>query len=125
ESFRQRGIIREVGECDFRLDHPELGEVAAGVRVLCPERWPERVDLGEREAVRLHVELARHGQEGLAAEEVLREVYRALRRAGQGGEIERGYPKQRARPLGVGRGDDRRIHPEKAVLVEEPMNRLR
>ena len=70
----QRGVVREIGERDFRLDHPELGEVAAGVRVLGAERRAERVDLGEREAIGLDVELAGHGQERFAAEEVLGEV---------------------------------------------------
>src|SRR6516162_11739665 len=68
QRFRQRGIVRKVGEGDLRLDHPELGEVAAGVGVLRAKRRPERVDLGERETVRLHVELPRHRQERLAAE---------------------------------------------------------
>ena len=68
------GIVREVGEGDLRLDHPELGEVPAGVGVLGAERRPEGVDLGERQAVRLDVELTRDGQEGGSAEEVLAEV---------------------------------------------------
>src|SRR5208337_1711281 len=38
-------------------DHSELGEVAAGVRVLRTECRPERVDLGKRPTVRLDVEL--------------------------------------------------------------------
>ncbi|MGB9647788.1 MAG: hypothetical protein WCB44_22115 [Stellaceae bacterium] len=33
QPFRQCRIVREVGERDLRLDHPKLGEVAAGVRV--------------------------------------------------------------------------------------------
>jgi len=101
EPFRQRRIVGEVGERDLRLDHPELGEVAAGVRVLGPERRPEGVDLGKREAVGLDVELPRHRQERLAAKEILREIDLALRRAWQVGEIERGDPEQLPRPLCV------------------------
>ena len=101
--FRQRRIVGEIGEGDLRLDHPELGEVAAGVGVLRAEGRPERVDLGQREAVGLDVELPRHRQERLAAEEILREVHLALRRARQVGEIERRHPEQLPRPLGVGR----------------------
>ena len=52
-------IVREVGEGDLRLDHPELGEVAAGVRVLGTEGRPEGVDLGQRQTVGLDIELAR------------------------------------------------------------------
>ena len=43
--FRQVGIGREIGKGDLGLDHPELGEVAAGVAVLGAERRSERVDL--------------------------------------------------------------------------------
>ena len=71
----------------------------AGVGVLGPERRPEGVDLAERQAVGLDVELPRHGEERLAAEEILREVDLALRRARQVGEIERRHPEQRARAL--------------------------
>ena len=66
EPLGERRVVGEIGERDLRLDHPELGEVAAGVRVLRAERRPERVDLGQRQAVRLDVELARHGEERLA-----------------------------------------------------------
>ena len=52
QRFRQCRDVREVGKRDLRLDHPELGEVAAGVRVLRAEGRPEGVDLGQREAAR-------------------------------------------------------------------------
>jgi hypothetical protein len=42
-----------------RFDHPELSEVAAGVRVLGAESRGERTDLREREALGPDVELAR------------------------------------------------------------------
>ena len=116
-------LSRKVGERDLGLDHPELGEVAAGVRVLGAERRAEGVDLREREAVGLDVELAGDGEEGLAAEEVLGEVDLAAV-ARQVREIERRDPEQRARALGVGRGDDRRVDPEEAALVEEAVDRL-
>jgi hypothetical protein len=41
QRFRERRIVREVGERDFWLDHPELGEVAAGVQVLCGNVGPK------------------------------------------------------------------------------------
>ena len=49
-------MVREVGERDPRLDHPELGEVAAGVRVLGAEGRAEYADFGQREAIRLDIE---------------------------------------------------------------------
>ena len=89
EPFRQRRIVGEVGKGNLRLDHPELGEVAAGIGVFGAERRAKRVDLSERETIRLHVELSRDGQECLAAEEIFTEIHLPLRRAGQIGEIER------------------------------------
>ena len=115
----------EIGERDLRLDHPELGEVAARVRVLRAERRPERVDLRHRQAVGLDVELARHGQARLLAEEVLVAVDLAVGRARQVREVERRDPEHLAGALGVRRRDDRRVDPEEAALVEEPVHRLR
>jgi hypothetical protein len=124
KGFCEIGIRAEVGEGDLGLDHPELGEVAAGVRVLRAEGRPEGVDPREREAVCLDVELPRDGEEGLAAEEVLAVVDAPRLGARQVGEIERGDAEQRAGALGVGRGDDRRVDPEEALLVEEAVDRL-
>src|ERR1700694_138548 len=53
QPFRQGRIVREVGESDLGLDHPELGEVAAGVGVLGAEGRTERVGLHYRQAVRI------------------------------------------------------------------------
>src|SRR5262249_782669 len=98
------GIGAGVGERDLGLDHPELGEVAAGVGVLGAEGRPEGVDPREREAVRLDVELPRDGEESLAAEEVLAVVDAPRLGAREVGEIERGDAKQRACALPLGRG---------------------
>jgi hypothetical protein len=98
QRFRQCRIVREVGEGNLGLDHPELGEVAAGVRVLGAEGLPERIDLGECEAVGLDIELARDFQERLAAEEILREIDLAVG-ARQVGEIEGRDPERGPRPL--------------------------
>ena len=93
----QVGVVRDVGEGDLRLDHPELGEVPAGVRVLRPEGRPERVDARQRQAVRLDVELARDGQVGRLAEEVLRSSRRRPR-ACAGGWPGRASRRGTARP---------------------------
>jgi hypothetical protein len=87
QRFRQCRIVREVGERDLRLDHPELGEMAAGVRVLAEGR-SEGVDLGQCEAVGLDIELPRDRQERLAAEEILREIDLALGSERQVGKVQ-------------------------------------
>ena len=122
-SSARSALSADVGERDLRLDHPELGEVPAGVRVLGPERRPERVDVGQGQAVGLDVELAGDGEEGRLAEEVLRVVDRALGRAREVGQVERRDPEELAGALGVAGGDDRRVDPVEAVLVEVAVDR--
>ena len=70
-------VVLKVRERELGLDHPELGEVAAGVGVLSPERRPERVDVPHGARVNLGVELAGNGQVGGFAEEVLAVVHGA------------------------------------------------
>ncbi len=96
----------------------------AGVGVLGAEGGAERIDLRQREAVRLDVQLSGDGEEGLAPEEVLREVDPALGCAGQIHQVQRGDAKQFPRPLRVRRRDDGCVHPDEAVVVKEAMDRL-
>jgi hypothetical protein len=121
ERLRQVGVGRQVGEGDLGLHHPELGEMTAGVAVLGAERRAEGVDLGEGEAIALDVQLAADGEEGLLAEEILAEVSTAVGRPRQRrgvGDVERADAEHLAGALGVAGRDDRRVHPEKAVLVK-------
>ncbi len=67
----------------------------------------------------------RYCQERLAAEEILREIDFAVWRARQVGEIQGRHRERCPHPFGVGAGDDRRIDPEKPVLVEEAVDRFR
>src|SRR5579863_5979904 len=60
----------EIAVGDFGLDHPELGEVAAGFGFFGAEGGPEAVDLAESESGGLDVELAGLGEEGGVAEVV-------------------------------------------------------
>ena len=125
QRLRQRGVVGQIREGDFGLDHPELRQMPAGVRILGAERRAERVDLGQRQAIGLDVELPRHCQERFAAEEILREVDLAVRRTRQVHQVQRRDSKQLTRPFGIRSGDDRRVHPEETVIVEETMDRLR
>ena len=98
----------------------------AGVAVLGAERRPERVDLRQRAAVRLDVQLTADREERLAAEEVLREVGAAFGRARNRvavGEVERADAEHLAGAFRIARRDDRRVHPEEAALVEVAVHR--
>jgi len=124
ELLRQVGVVVQVGEGDLRLDHPELREVAAGVRVLRAEGRPEGVHARERQAVGLDVELPRDGQVRGPAEEVLREVDGSVARPGEVDEVERRHAEELPCPLRVARRDDRRVDPVEAALVMEAVDRL-
>ncbi len=124
ELLGQARIFGQIGEGDFRLDHPELRQMAGGVGVLGAEGRAERVDLAQRQAVRLDVQLAGHGQEGFLAEEIAAEIHLALFVARQVGHVQRRDPEHLAGALGIGRGHDRGADPVEAVLVEEPVHGL-
>ena len=124
EVLREIGVRGEIRERDLRLDHPEFREVSAGVRILGAKRRPERVDLRQREAVALDVQLARYRQVRLLAEEVLFEVDRRCPRARRIQRIERADAKQLAGAFAIARRDDRRVDPDEAVAVKVTVHRL-
>ena len=124
EFFGHACVFGQIGEGDFRLDHPELGQMARGMAVLGAEGGAEGVDLAHRQAERLDVELAGHRQEHFLAEEVAGKVDLALVGARQVGHVQRGNAEHLAGAFGVGGGDDRRVDPVEAVFVEVTMRRL-
>src|SRR5262249_1796660 len=88
----------ETGERHLGLDHPELGQMAARLRLLGAEGRPEDVDLAEGHRARLAVELA-----------ALREVR---------GLVEVADRKERGRTLAGGGSQDGRVEGEEAASVE-------
>jgi hypothetical protein len=70
EVFGEVDVAVEVHEGDLGLDHPELGEVTAGLRFFRAEGGAEAVDLAQGERGGLDVELAGLGEEGGVAEVV-------------------------------------------------------
>ena len=74
EPLGERHVVRQFEEGRFRLDHPELGQVARGVGVLGAKRRAEGVDLAERRGVDFAFELAGDGQIRRPLEKVLRVV---------------------------------------------------
>ena len=82
EVFGELHEAVEVEVGDLGLDHPELGEVAAGLGFFGAEGGAEAVDLAERERGGFDVELAGLREVGLVVVEVvhLEERRRCLRR---------------------------------------------
>ena len=91
--------VFEIGVGHLRLHHPELGQVAARLRLLRAERRPEAVDLAERHGVGFVVELAGLRQVHLLVFEVIH------------------FEQRRGAFAGGGR-EDRRIHQREAVRIE-------
>ncbi len=85
---------------DFGLDHPELGQVTAGLGLLGAERRTEAVGPPERHRVGLVIELS-----------ALREVRRLV--------VEVLHRKERRRAFARRRREDRRIGEDEAAVVEE------
>ena len=87
--FRQTCHIVQVSKGDFRLQHPELRQVAAGVGVFRAEGRAKGVDFRQRAGIGFAVQLAGNGQERLFAEEVFIEIDFALVVARQVFQIQR------------------------------------
>ena len=98
EVFGQFHEAVEVAVGDLGLDHPELGEVAAGLGFFGAEGGAEAVDLAQGERGGLDVELAGLGEEGGVAEVV--------------------DGKERGGAFAGGRGEDGRVGADEAVAVE-------
>src|SRR5262249_10762182 len=121
ERLGEIGISCQIGERDLRLNHPELGQMPRRVAILGAECWAERVDLRQRQTVRLDVELSTYGQKRFLAKKVLREVGLAIRGVWNRAAVEQvecADSKHLAGALGIARGDDRRVYPEKAPLMK-------
>ena len=83
----------------LRFDHPELGQVAAGLALFGPEGRPEAIDLAERHHPRLDVQLPGLGQVGRA-------------------QVEVGGGEEGAGALGGAGGQNGRIEADEAALVQ-------
>ena len=110
-------VAVEVDERDLGLDHPELGQMAARLRLLGAEGRAEAVHLAERHRAGLHVELAGLREVGLVVEVVdLEQRRRALARVGR--EDRRVDQREAVRVEVVAAGaDDARAHAQDRVLA--------
>ena len=104
EPFRNLHDVIESGIRHFRFDHPEPGDMLAGLRFFRAKCWPEGVHLPQRHRHRFGVKLARLRQKRLILKIIDRE--------------------KRGRSLaGCGR-DDGRIGQSEAALVKKVTRRF-
>ena len=122
--LHQVHVVVEVGKGDLRLHHPELAGMARRERALGAERRAESVHLAERHRHALRLQLAGNRQRGLLGEEILAVIDGAVFCARRVLHVQRRDLEHFARALAVAAGDDRRVHIDKAVLVEELVDRI-
>ena len=96
--------------------------MARGVGVLGAERGAKGVHIAKRHGKVLGIELARDGEACVLAKEVLAPIDLACVRQGRILGIERGHAEHLAGALAVARGDDGRVHVDKALLLEEAVD---
>ena len=122
EPLSQFHVIGQLEKSHFRLDHPELGQMARGVGILGPESRAEGVDLAQATGKYLALQLAADGQVGRLVEKVFRIVDFAVQ-LGNIGQIERGDLEHLAGPFAVAGSDDRRVDVQEAFFLEEIVDR--
>ena len=122
EILSELHIVHQVVERNLRLDHPELSQVARGVRILSTESGTEGVDLTHRQSTQLTLQLTRYGQVARLAEEVLRVVHRTLLVTRNVVQVHCGYVEHCACTLAVRAGDQRCMQIEEASIIEVLMN---
>ena len=89
------------------------------------ERGAEGVNIAERKRKGLAVKLAADGEVCRGAEEILREIHRAVLRARRVGRVKCRDAEHLARTLTVARRDQRGMHIKEAALIKEAVDRLR
>ncbi len=104
-------------EGDLGLDHPELGRVPRGVRILRPEGGAEGVDVRKGAGEGLALKLAAHGEVGGLSEKLVGTAPDFL-------PVHRHDAEHLARALAVRGGDDGRVHVDEAALLEETVDRV-
>ena len=112
-------------ECHLRLDHPELGKVAARGRILSSEGRSKCVDVGESQREGFSIQLAAHGQIRRFAKEVVCRVFANKFVAVVTVLHRRGDLEHRAGSFAVAGRDDWSVDVVEAALVEELVNGLR
>ena len=121
----ERHIVLEVGKGDLGLDHPELGGVTAGIAVLGAEGGTEGIDVAERHAEGLDVQLSADGEICLLTEKVLGVVDLPIVEEGRSRHIEGGDLEHLACALAVTCRHDGGMYVDKVMIRKVAVDRLR
>ena len=105
-------VVFEVGEGEFRLDHPEFGEVARGVGVFGAECGAKGVNIGEGAGHDFPFKLARNCEESGFAKKILGVIFPFSKSR---------HTEHLAPSLTVRSGNDGSLNVEKSFLLEKKM----
>ena len=115
-------VAFQCAEAHLGLDHPELGKMSLGVGVLGSERRSECVDVLQGCCVCFALELAADGEACALSEEVLGIIDLAVLCFGHVIKIQCGDLEHLAGALGIACGNQRSVHIEESVFLEEAVN---
>ena len=122
ELFRQLHIVQDIIESHFRLDHPELGQVARRIGVFRTESRTECINLSQSRSRQFTFQLSGNGQARLFTEEIViindRSVFILLQII----EVHGRHLEHLTRTFTVGSCDQRCMEIEEPSVMEKFMN---
>src|SRR5690606_4265463 len=122
EGYRQRHVIVVIVKGHLRFNHPELGKVARGVRVLCPEARSKSINLIQGERMGFAFELSRYGEVGFPSEEVFPEINAAVFRSGWVVSVQGRDPEHGTGTFCVGSRYNGRVNINETAIVKKSVN---
>ena len=117
-------VVFQIGKGHLRLDHPEFGGMPGCIRIFRPKRRTEGIGIAEGHGKRLLIDLSADGQKGSFVKKILGVINASVRVLRHILQIQRGDFKHFAGTLRIGRGDERRMHIDKSILLKELMDRI-
>ena len=118
----QLHVVFQIGERDFRLNHPEFSRMALRVGMLCAEGRPKRIDFAESHRHRFAFQLTGNGQRCGMTKEILAEIHFAVFRTRNFIKVQRRHAEHFACAFAVAARDKRRVHVDKAAFIEKLVN---
>ncbi len=119
EIFRQVHIVRNIIERHFRLNHPELCQVAGSIGILGTERRTECIDGSQCSSGKFAFQLSGNSQAGLLSEEVIIVNNGTVLIFLQVVKVLRSHLEHLACAFAVGSRDNRSMKIEESSVMEE------
>src|SRR5208337_5093672 len=121
ESLCHIHVVLKVVESHFRLHHPELGKMSAGIGILRPESGTEGIYFPEGQSINFGLKLTAHGEKGRPCKKIVPVCALALLIAGVS-RIERSYAEDFSGSFTVACGNYRCMDIVKTEILKELVN---